>query len=52
MFKDDLLKDKRILVTGGGTALEKKWQLTSQNMVLKFIFVEDVEMFWKIRLMS
>ena len=24
MFKDDLLKDKRILVTGGGTGLGKE----------------------------
>ena len=26
MFKEGLLKGKRILVTGGGTGLGKRWQ--------------------------
>ena len=35
MFKEDLLKGKRILVTGGGSGLGKEMSRTSCNMEQK-----------------
>ena len=39
MFKDDLLKDKNILVTGGGTGLGKEMAISLCKTWSKYIYM-------------
>ena len=52
MFKEDLLKGKRILVTGGGTGLGKEMAYHYAQHGQIYIYVGDEKMFLKILLLK
>ena len=52
MFKDDLLKGKKILVTGGGTGLGKEMSEHYIQHGAEVIIVVDERVFLQIRLQN